>query len=67
MYKCIQIYLFLKESNYNCYFNMNAKYIYFNMSLPLDEKQLFDVVTKLTNPSKKLIYDSYIHKQITVS
>ena len=46
---------------------MNAKYIYFNMSLPLDEKQLFDVVTKLTNQTKKLIYDSYIHKQITVN
>ena len=54
------------ESNYNCFFNITAKYIYVNLTMPLNEVLLFDVVSKLTNPSKKLIYDSYIHNQITI-
>lgn len=36
------------------------------MTTPVDEKSLFDVVSKLPNPSKKLIYDSYNHNQLTV-
>lgn len=55
----------LKYSNYECYLNLGAKYIYFSITRPLDEKALFDVVSKLPNPSKKLIYDSYVHNQLT--
>lgn len=54
-----------QNSNYDCYLSLNAKYIYFNIIRPLDEKALFDVVSKLPNPSKKLIYDSYVHNQVT--
>ena len=53
-----------QEINYECFLHFNVKYVYFNISRPVDEKSLFDVVSKLTNPSKKLIYDSYIHHQI---
>jgi hypothetical protein len=56
-----------KDANYECFFDLNAKYLHFSTTRPVDEKLLFDVVSKLTNPSKKLIYDSYVHSQITVN
>jgi vacuolar protein sorting-associated protein 13B len=55
-----------QDINYESYLLFNVKYVYFNISRPVDEKSLFDVVSKLTNPSKKLIYDSYIHHQIII-
>jgi len=54
------------DSNYDCFLNITVKYIFVNLTMPLNEMLLFDVVSKLTNPSKKLIYDSYIHNQITI-
>lgn len=41
-----------------------ANYLNFTITKPLDQVQLFTVVSKLTNPPKKLIYDSYIHNHI---
>ncbi|CAF0864916.1 unnamed protein product, partial [Brachionus calyciflorus] len=54
-----------QESNFECYFNLNLNYLFLNIVRPYDEKALFDVVSKLPNPSKKLIYDSYVHNQLT--
>lgn len=37
-----------------------------NRTIPLDEKYLYQVVSKLTQPSKKLIYECYYRNQITL-
>jgi hypothetical protein len=57
-----------KELNYDCHFMLTAKYIYFNMSMPRveDERLLFEIVNKSPSVSKKLLYDAYVHKQLTV-
>ena len=54
------------DSSYNCYLNLTIKYVYVNLTMPTNEILLFDVVSKLTNPSKKLIYDSYVHNHIII-
>ena len=54
------------DSSYNCYLNLTAKYFFVNITMPINEILLFDVVSKLTNPSKKLIYDSYVHNHISI-
>jgi hypothetical protein len=54
-----------QESGYECYLNLSAKYVNLGITKPLDEKLIFSVVSKLTNPPKKLIHDSYVHNQIT--
>lgn len=56
-----------QESSYECYLTLSCKVLHLSVVKPLDEKMLFDVVSKLTNPSKKLIYDSYNHFHLTVN
>ncbi|RNA25153.1 vacuolar sorting-associated 13B isoform X1, partial [Brachionus plicatilis] len=55
-----------QDVNFECFFKLDLNYLYFNITRPVDEKSLFDVVSKLPSPSKKLVYDSYTHNQFTV-
>lgn len=52
--------------DYKSYFLIEANCINFNIRKPIDQEKLFDVITNLINPSKKLIYDCYIHYNLIV-
>jgi hypothetical protein len=45
---------------------LTMKTLCFTRTCPLDENQLYEVVSKLAQPSSKLLYDCYIHNQINI-
>ena len=59
-------FLMSQSTQNQCYFEFGANFVNFMITRPLNQEQLFDVVSKLSNPSKKLLYDSYVHNHLTV-